>query len=185
MQAEQQYWSRYQSPALAILDPKATCENCGTAIAPSKYPSFSFVDVLVPRLGAEVTVDDAAVRVGYSYRPSILKDLSTGSGNYLDPPKHVFNGGLGYQFKTFLGREVPVSLDFSGTYHLLLPNRSSNLQGMKPGRVPTQLIGSRLLRRWKYLRRRCIAHLEVVGSNLCDSPVSAPLSKAIFSQACL
>jgi len=53
-------------------------------------------DVLVPRLGVELTLDPALIcRAGWSYRPTPLP-TPTGRTNYLDSPAHTLSAGLSW-----------------------------------------------------------------------------------------
>ena len=120
-QVEQQYWSRFEAPALQIQDPAITgCSGaCGVTISPGKNPTFQYKDITVARVGEEVTFGKWTLRAGYAYRPSILSDLPTGNGNYLDPARHHWTGGLGYRFDKFLHFDVPCVLDVHVAYQKL------------------------------------------------------------------
>ena len=128
-QLDYQAWSRFQAPALLISqaevsrcesnDP-ADCPAGGLKISPGVPADQQYRNILVPRLGVEKVVrDGVTLRLGYAYRPSILKGLPTGAGNNLDPSKHQLNLGMGLEFKKFLSYEIASRLDFALLYHLM------------------------------------------------------------------
>jgi|GEM_PF-554339 hypothetical protein len=128
-QVDYQVWSQYKTPALIISQAQtsrctssnpADCPGGGLKINPGANPDQSYRNILVPRLGVEKELSEGvALRLGYAYRPSILRDLPTGAGNYLDPSKHQLNLGMGFEFKRFLSYDFPARVDVALTYHLL------------------------------------------------------------------
>ena len=148
LQADYQAWSKFASPPLNIQNP--TVENCqgapcsspGVTISASKNPSFTYKDIFIPRIGHELTFDSWVFRLGYAYRPSFLQDISSGIGNYLDPPKHMLNAGVGFKFQHFLIFEVPTSLDFDLSYHQLVNQQITKTPGNEAGDLTDQKIGS-------------------------------------------
>ncbi|MFZ9595424.1 MAG: OmpP1/FadL family transporter [Bdellovibrionia bacterium] len=139
-QLDWQMWNAYQPPALFLEEP--TQNHNFFRIMPGKAPDQSYTNILIPKVGQEIRfTDTTALRLGYAYRPSFLSTPTTGAGNYLDPPKHVLNLGMGIQSPRFLGLEVPMSLDFHLTYHALVrqtivktaANESGNAQDPKIG----------------------------------------------------
>jgi long-chain fatty acid transport protein len=141
LQLEYQFWSDFQPPALLIQDP--TVENCsdndadadcGINISGGNNPSFTYRNILVPRLGHELALSPSLVlRAGYYYRPSILKSLSTGAGNYLDPPKHALSAGAGFRFSRFLAFDVPCNLDLHLSYQKLVSQQIAKEPGDEAG----------------------------------------------------
>ncbi len=147
LQADYQAWSKYQVPSISIQSPTTNdCQGsaCGTGvrISPSRNPTFAFRDIVVPRVGHEWTVGRLSLRTGYAYRPSILKGIPTGPGNYLDPPKHHLNAGAGYRFDHFLHFEVPCSVDFHASYDLLVTQTIVKTPGNEAGDPTEAKIGS-------------------------------------------
>jgi hypothetical protein len=124
-QIEYQGWGQFESPALTIGD-QVTIDNCtpgnpscGVILQPGRNPSAPTQDLVVPRIAHELTFGDWSIRTGYSYRASIFRNLPTGSGNFLDPPKHMLALGLGYEFKKAFLSEVPVRIDAHFHWHQL------------------------------------------------------------------
>lgn len=147
-QLEYQFWSNYQSPAILIQQPETTnCTppgSCGTLrINPGKLPGFTFVNILVPRVGEEIQLTDSmTVRVGYAYRPSILDGVPNGSGNYLDPAKHMANVGLGLRFDRFFSFNQPWNLDFNLAYQYLVTQQITKTAGNEIGTANDLKIGA-------------------------------------------
>jgi hypothetical protein len=146
-QIEYQRWSRYQTPALLIADPSTTnCRNqdgtpCNTvSITPGQTPPVQFVDIIVPRVGEEITLNErCVVRVGYAYRPGMVSKSSADVGNYLDPAKHMVSAGVGFKFDHFLNFEVPTQLDFNLAYQYLVKQHVGKSPGNEAaGNSPTQ-----------------------------------------------
>jgi hypothetical protein len=136
LQADYQAWSKFEAPALLILDPKnESCGNspCGVNISGGKNPIFTYKDIIIPRVAEEITVGANTYRVGYAFRPSILSGLPTGAGNYLDPPKHIFTAGYGRTFDHFLSYHTPCNLDFHVSYEQLLTQHVSKDPGDENG----------------------------------------------------
>lgn len=131
IQADYQAWSRFSTPSINIQKP--TTGEGGVNFSPSQNPSFKFKDIWIPRIGHEVTFDFISFRVGYGFRPSILKDLPTGAGNYLDPPKHIYTAGIGFKFSHFLHFDAPCSIDLHGAYHALVTQHISKTPGDETG----------------------------------------------------
>ncbi len=117
-QLEYVFWSAYQSPPLSVTNPVVTN---GPAIQPSNNPVPTTVNLLVPRVGYELTLGRHSVRAGYSFKGSIYKDIPNGSGNLLDPPRHSANLGWGYQFERFMGTTIPFRVDAYATFGILVP----------------------------------------------------------------
>ena len=145
-QVDYQFWSRYQAPAMQIEQPDvSSTDNAGAKdtvrIVPGVIPNFNYANILVPRVGWELAASEkTTLRMGYAYRPSFLKDLSTDIGNYLDPPKHMLNVGLGIDIDHILAIENKCRLDFNLAYQILLtqhisksPNNEAGVSGSKIG----------------------------------------------------
>lgn len=135
-QLDFQRWSSYQSPTLQVLDPKISgcgSSGCGVNVSPGNNPPVQYVNIIIPRVGEEVTIGPVSLRAGYGYRPSFIKDLPTGAGNTLDPPKHMINIGFGYRFQSLFSLQTPWTLDFYGTYHKLVTQKIVKTSGDESG----------------------------------------------------
>lgn len=126
-QVDYQAWSGYQAPVLAVQPPAVNCTNngtgtsCGTlSIAAGILPSVSYVNIFVPRVAHEVLIgESSSVRLGYSFKPSVLERLPSEGGNYLDPSRHTASMGYGHHLKQYLGLKSPVDLDFHFNFQYL------------------------------------------------------------------
>lgn len=135
-QVDYQAWSRFEPPALEITAPETTdCQGgpCGVNFASSKNPVFDYRDILVPRIGHEWDLGRSSFRVGYSYRPTILKNSNPDVGNFLDPSVHRVAVGWGYQFARFLDFDTPCRLDLHAAYHHLVSQRVTKSAGNEIG----------------------------------------------------
>lgn len=140
IQFDWQRWSKFQQPSLSIEDPEVVdCEgeSCGIKISPGANPTFDFRDIVVPRIGQEFRMTNwtypVTLRLGYGYKPTILKTLSTGAGNFLDPPKHMLSGGVGIDFPRIFTIQRPWALDFHLAYHRLFDQRIDKEPGDETG----------------------------------------------------
>ena len=137
-QLEYQVWRLYQTPALVIDQPQST-----VVISPGSVPSPNYVNILVPRVGEELNLSEfVTVRLGYAYRPSIMSGLPTDVGNFLDPPKHMLNVGLGLNYESFLGFATPSRLDFHFSYQYLLVQHVVKTPGNEIGAMTDSKIGA-------------------------------------------
>ena len=146
LQLEYQRWSDYQSSAVTIQGPqtdKCSGSSCGLAIAGSNNPSYTFRDIVVPRVGNEFELNrSTALRVGYTYHMSIFRDLPAGAGNYLDPPRHSFSAGVGFKFRHFIGFDTPNNVDIYASYERLVTQTISKSPGDETGAAGDSKIGS-------------------------------------------
>jgi long-chain fatty acid transport protein len=137
LQLDYQIWSKFQAPALDIQQPQGSIQ-----ITPSSLPKFSYRNIWVPRIGEEFYLSDrVTLRAGYAYRPSILADVPTGAGNYLDPPKHMLNLGLGLNYAQFFGFDIPCNIDLNFTYHYLQRQLIQKTAGNEVGDLSDNKIG--------------------------------------------
>ncbi len=149
-QVDYQFWSRFEAPALLIQQPKTTnctgngCDQGTVNISPGSLPSFNYVNIFVPRFGWEITPGDGQIvyRIGYAYRPSVMSNLPTEGGNYLDPPKHMLNLGVGLNYDSFLSFDVPFRLDFNLAYHYLVTQTVTKTPGNEVGDATDLKIGA-------------------------------------------
>ncbi len=119
IQFDYQRWSAFAPPALLIIDPQTEgcgAAPCGVTVSGGTIPSFPYRNIVVPRIGQEMQISGARVRMGYSYRPSIFSSLPTGAGNYLDPPRHNLSAGLGWTLHPQALLNTPVQLDLHLAY---------------------------------------------------------------------
>lgn len=127
VQLDYQFWSNFQVPALQMTQPANPCttgdSSCGPlpSVSIQSLPVYSFINTWVPRVGQEIAISSAmTLRLGYAYRHSILNGISNGIGNYIDPPKHVLNAGVGIHFLSLPGLKCPADLDFHMSYQKLV-----------------------------------------------------------------
>lgn len=120
-------WSRFVSPT-AHLTTRLDAGELPLAIPPNPEPSDpDFHDILVPRLGAEVSLVDGAhvgleARAGAWYEPSPAPE-QRGATNFADGDKLGFGLGLSLRFSEF--SEVfpkPLRLDI-GAIFIWMPER--------------------------------------------------------------
>jgi long-subunit fatty acid transport protein len=150
LQLEYQFWKKFEAPALIIQQPQTTnCQpagspECGSVqIMPGELPSYTYSNLLVPRIGEEIQLSDVTtLRFGYAYRSSIFSDHPTGAGNYVDPSKHMLNMGLGLKYPTLAGLEIPWSLDFNFAFQYLVRQNITKTPGNEKGDLTDPKIGS-------------------------------------------
>ena len=94
-------------------------------------------------MGEEWNLNDVTtLRVGYAYRPSMLKNPPNESGNYVDPSKHMIHLGLGLNYKKFLHFEAPCQIDFHLAYHYLILQKITKSAGNEKGDSTDSKIGA-------------------------------------------
>ena len=144
LQADYQAWSAYQAPALSIVSctDATTDPNCGVVVHNSANPGFSYRNIVIPRVAEEVTSGNWVFRAGYAWRPSFMENLPTGAGNYLDPPKHMIQAGVGRLFPRFLGSSIPARIDANLSYHALVTQRVDKSAGDEAGNASGSKIGA-------------------------------------------
>jgi len=146
LQIDYEAWSKFEAPALVIQNVDVTsCTNgnCGIVPTPGANPAFSYKDIWVPRIAQEFDLTDSIqLRMGYSYRKSMIDGTPTGAGNYLDPDKHIFALGAGFKFDKLLGLGIPAELDLHGSYHHLPKKTVTKTAGNEGGDLTDQKIGS-------------------------------------------
>lgn len=137
LQADFQRWSTFSPPVLRV-------ENIpgGVEIQNSQNPQFAYKNIWVPRIGNEWSVERTTWRLGYAYRPSMFDGLPTEAGNYLDPPKHMFNVGIGYRFERFLHFDTPINVDAHLSYHQLVTQSITKSPGDETGNGASSKIGA-------------------------------------------
>lgn len=147
-QIEFQRWSKFEPPALLIVNPTneaCTTGNCAIPISPGQLPILVYRDIWVPRLADEIQIGRITLRAGYAYRQSIFSDDGngpSGAGNYLDPSKHIFTAGAGIHFLHFLNFDVPCDIDFNLALHHLVTQHVVKTDGDEAGTVTGSKIGA-------------------------------------------
>ena len=134
-QLDYQLWSKYQSPALNVTNPT------GISVSTGYNPVYATRDIIIPRIGGEYQVGDVKMRLGYAYRPSIFPSTPDGIGNYLDPAKHMWGVGLGFDCKTLLGMNLPHEFNIHGSWHQLVTQTIVKTPGNEAGNTSDQKIG--------------------------------------------
>ena len=141
-QIDYQVWNQFQPPALLVNQPDVSSPP-STVLAPGSVPALPLLNVVIPRIGEEITLSDVAtIRAGYAYRPSFLATPPNGAGNYLDPPKHMASLGLGLKYKHFLIFETATLLDFNLSYHVLVTQHITKTTGNEAADLTDSKIGS-------------------------------------------
>ncbi len=139
-QMDYQVWKNFKAPALVLQQPSV--QEGGVIFSPSRNPTFPYRNIWIPRVAHELTVDNATLRVGYAYRPSIISGVPNGAGNYLDPSKHIVTAGLGFRFKKLLGYPKEHSLDFHFAWHQLLTQKITKTPGDESGESGSSKVGA-------------------------------------------
>ncbi len=145
LQADFQAWNAYQVPALVIsqgsLD-SAPSEGALT-IAPGVMPPFRFQNLWIPRVAEEIQLtSELVLRLGYAYRGSFLQSSASEVGNYLDPPKHMLQAGLGFTLGRLWGLDCDWRLDLSIFYHALVTQTITKTPGNEVGNLTEEKIGA-------------------------------------------
>ena len=109
-------WSGYKSRAAVIKSnipincPKGS-SNCSPQFSSGLAPAFKARNIWVPEVGVKFAIGENSVEVDYQFKDSIFKDLPTGQGNYLDPPRHDLR--LGFTYPTASGLEWKIHATLS------------------------------------------------------------------------
>lgn len=140
-QLDIQFWRNFVPPALNIFQETST--DSTFQIKNAGLPSYSYQNLLVPRLGGEIQMNQKNFfRFGVAYRESIFKDVPNGNGNYLDPPKLMTSLGWGFKFFEFLGWDLPSNLDIHFSYQYLFRQTIVKTSGNEAGISSDSKIGS-------------------------------------------
>jgi hypothetical protein len=144
LQVDYQLWSRFQAPGLVVQNP-SVCDgggSCGVAIAPGPSYDYGYRNIVIPRIAEELAAGGIKYRLGYAYRPSILKNPPTEAGNYLDPDKHLLNAGASLEFQHFLGYDTSWRLDLNAAWQILVTQNIEKSPGDEAGNPGDSKIGS-------------------------------------------
>jgi long-subunit fatty acid transport protein len=88
-------WSKFPGVFLSVVAAANSAVSSGIPLPAIEV--YSFKDVLIPRVGAELLVGrEFALRAGYSYHPAIV-DLPKLQANLVDGDTHQFSLGGGYE----------------------------------------------------------------------------------------
>ena len=141
VELDYQAWSQFQPPFVDILSATGNCTStpCATPIGASQNLPFTYIDTFTPRVGYEFGGESFTLRLGYGFKPSILKELSTDAGNYIDPPKHMIRAGVGFHFKHLMSYNVPCDLDLNGAYDALVAQHITKSSGDESGGSGTKI----------------------------------------------
>ena len=145
LQLDFQQWNQYQAPMLVIANPQISgCGSspCGIILAAGPNLDFNTRNIWVPHLGVEKETESNIYRIGYQYHPSIFSSPPNGSGNYLDPDRHIMTAGVGFKFKRFLSYERPWNLDLHAAYQALIAQNITKAPGDENGNPAGAKIGS-------------------------------------------
>jgi hypothetical protein len=146
LQLDFQAWRSFQAPLLTIREPEDTCTidpgggSCSNLIvSPSYPPAYPLQNILIPRIAQEWSLRRLNVRAGYGYRPSIFSALPTGTGNYLDPPRHMISLGAGWRLEELLGIQAPFELDVHVLFHQLVTQKIEKTPTTEAGDPGTKI----------------------------------------------
>ncbi|MBI2606936.1 MAG: hypothetical protein HYW49_12755 [Deltaproteobacteria bacterium] len=128
--------SAYQAPTVSVVDTGSAIQLKNSV---SSTPSMR--DIFVPKLGVERRWNATTARAGYFWRPSPITDNS-GSGNLVDPEKHVFTAGVGFDLKKARVSERAIVVDLHGQYHWLVSQRITKSPGNEAGSAGQGKVGS-------------------------------------------
>lgn len=137
LQLDYQAWKLFQEPYLVV-----NYSNGSLILQPTVRPSYEYRNILIPRIGEEISLGSHVLRFGYAYQPSVLKNLPTGVGNFLDPPKHIATLGYGKAFEKFMGHDIPWKLDLHLAVHHLQTQKITKTDGNEAGNASDQKIGA-------------------------------------------
>ena len=139
-QLEYQFWGLYQPPSLSIAN---LTTSAGVTLTPSINLGQSFNNILVVRAGHEFFwQDNRTLRVGYTFKPTILRGDGSGNGNFIDPTRHSIDAGMGWKFKTLLGHDIAWSLDVNAAWQLLLGGHVTKTSANEVGDTTDSKVGS-------------------------------------------
>lgn len=137
IQVDYQAWGQFKKPAMKIENPSlescGEANNCGLNISPSQNPDFSTQNIFIPRVAQSFQWGITHFRLGYGYKPSIFSELPEEAGNYLDPPKHMYSGGVGFDLAQVPLLRTEGQLDFFGLYHQLISQSIEKTSGNEAG----------------------------------------------------
>jgi hypothetical protein len=144
LEADYQLWSKFEA-ATFTSDPalgNCTISGCGSDIASIKRPDYRYRDIVIPKIGHEVVFGKTTFRAGYAFRPGIIRGLPQDAGNALDPSKHIFSVGAGFQFDKFLNFDVPCNVDAYFAWHQLITQTVTKTPGDEQGDTSSQKVGA-------------------------------------------
>ncbi len=130
-------YSHVETPGLSVTDNGSSIQlNNSVTIKPD------LKDIIVPKVGAEWGLTPSwKIRAGYSYKPSPVKD-ATAAGNYVDPGKHLYSAGAGFDLKQAGLTKHQFTVDFHAQYHKLIRQTIRKSDGTEAGTTGQSKIGS-------------------------------------------
>ena len=95
-------WSGYEARAAVIqsdvpIDCPSGAGNCEPQFSSGQEPSFKARNIWVPEVAFDYVMQNDTLEFGYRFKDSIFAGLPTGTGNYLDPPRHDVLVGFTHQ----------------------------------------------------------------------------------------
>lgn len=142
-QVDYQAWSKFESPAIVMLDPQtSSCSpSCGVDFSTGLDLSRKTRDLFIPRVGHVWTLGTNDLRIGYVYRPSIYTSLPTGAGNAIDPDEHRLATGMGWGFNSLWVFDAPGRLDLHASYSVYPKKHVDKTAGDETGDLTNRKVG--------------------------------------------
>ena len=107
----------FETPILAIKDMGSV-----SSVQPTIDMTPPMRNIWVPKFGLQKDFEKISLRGGYLFRPSPIESNS-GRGNLVDPAKHVFTAGIGFDLKKYNLTKNDLFLDLHAQYHRLVSDR--------------------------------------------------------------
>ncbi len=105
-------YENFETPVLNVVFKRGS----NSSIQNSVNTAPKTKNIFIGKLGVEQKINTIALRGGYMYRPSPIESNS-GSGNLIDPDRHTFALGAGFDLKELGVVNHPVTVDTHITYH--------------------------------------------------------------------
>ncbi|MEW6055404.1 MAG: hypothetical protein AB1540_02220 [Bdellovibrionota bacterium] len=129
-------YKAFEQPTLTVTDlGSVTRLNASVSTLPTMR------NILVPKAGLEQSFGAVKGRLGYAWRPSPVADNS-GAGNLVDPEKHIFGVGFGFDLQKLGVTEKEIFLDLHGQYHHLVKQHITKSPGNEAGNSSQPKVGS-------------------------------------------
>lgn len=108
-------WSGYQARAAVIRsDIPVSCpsgaSDCTPQFSSGQLPAFKARNLWVPELGMVIALGKDSIEWDYQFKDSIFKSVPTGTGNYLDPPRHDLKLGFTHPAESGLEWNIHTSV---------------------------------------------------------------------------
>ncbi len=143
VQLDYQAWSKYESPAIVILDPQtsACSPSCGVDFSAGSNLGRKTRDLFIPRIGHTWTYGPSEIHLGYVYRPGIYAALPTEAGNAIDPDEHRIAAGFGLGFNSLWVFDAPGRFDFHASYSIYPKKHVEKSPGDENGDLSNRKVG--------------------------------------------